>query len=141
METIPEVYGLSRGLQLEAEVGMKLGGVVLISLLLGSCASAGTSGPQVQLPIRINNNLIPPSSLTIFLVPASGIEHNLGDVIGSGQHQLMFRGLPPSGEYQLVARRSDGRAMASRVIVLDQNVTAIHWDLQQNFLELTIAER
>ena len=114
--------------------------MILFAVLLSGCASvSGTSGPQIELPININNNLIPPSSLSVYLVPRSGIEHNLGTIIGSGRHTVYYRGLPPSGDYQL-AVRADTRAMMSNVIVLDKNVKAIDWDLQRNYLQLSIQE-
>lgn len=112
-------------------------------LLSGGCASTGGagSGPQVTLPITINANLIPPASnLTIYLVPSSGIEHNLGTILGSGRHSLTYRGLPPSGTYRLVAR-ADNRQMSSNLIQLDANVKAIDWDLQRNYVQLAIQEQ
>lgn len=110
-------------------------------LLLGGCASRGMSGPQVEMAIRVNSNLIPPASnLTFYLVPSSGIEHSLGTVVGSGRHHLTYRGLQPSGTYQLVAR-ADNRQMGSNLFQLDANVKAIDWDLQRNYVELTIQER
>lgn len=113
--------------------------MMLFVLVLSGCASAGTFGPQIELPIYINNNLIPPSSVTVYLIPASGIEHNLGTIIGSGRHTVYYRGLPPSGDYQL-AVRADTRVMTSNIILLDRNVSAIDWDLQRNYLQLSIHE-
>lgn len=120
-----------------------LGAALLLTVLLvlGGCASRGPTGPQVILPVRVNSNLIPPASnLTIYLVPQSGIEHNLGTVLGSGRHSLTYRGLPPSGTYRLVAR-ADSRQMYSDLVQLDANVKAIDWDLQRNYVQLTIQER
>jgi hypothetical protein len=112
----------------------------LTLIVLAGCASGGGhAGPQVSMPISIDNNLIPPASLTIYLVPQSGIERNLGTVVGSGHHVLHYRGLPLSGTYQLYAR-ADNRAMASNPIVLDENVTAIDWDLRRNYINLTVRE-
>jgi hypothetical protein len=120
------------------KIRMTLGTLMIV---LGGCATGGVSGPQVQLPVQINSNLIPPASnLTIYLVPSSGIEHQLGTILGSGRHSLIYRGLPPSGTYRLVAR-ADTRQMSSNLVQLDANVKAISWDLQRNYLELTIAER
>lgn len=77
--------------------------------------------------------------MEIYLVPRAGIEHNLGTLVGSGRHTLRYRGLPLSGEYQLVARGSSNRALGSPILVLD-NVTGINWDLQRNYIDLTIAD-
>jgi hypothetical protein len=115
--------------------------LVALLVVIAGCATRGVSGPQVELPVQINSNLIPPASnLTIYLVPASGIEHRLGTIVGSGQHSLVYRGLPFSGTYRLVAR-ADTRSMASDLIQLDGNVKAISWDLQRNYIDLVIQER
>jgi hypothetical protein len=105
-----------------------------------ACASGGsqpgTGGTQGQLDIRINNNLIPPRTLTIYLVPRSGIEQNLGDILGSGMKSVSYRGLALKGEYQLVARVVGAeRAIFSNIVVLDK-VRLIDWDLQRNFVEI-----
>ena len=112
-------------------------GVVLLAA--AACASGGgaqTGGTQGQLDIRINNNLIPPRTLTIYLVPRSGMEKNLGDLIGSGIRTVSYRGLALQGEYQLVARVVGAeRAVFSNIVVLDK-VRLIDWDLQRNFVEI-----
>ena len=105
-----------------------------------ACASGGaqpaTGGTQGQLDIRINNNLIPPRTLTIYLVPRSGIEQNLGDIFGSGMKSVSYRGLALKGEYQLVARVVGAEvAVFSNIVVLDK-VRLIDWDLQRNFVDI-----
>jgi len=117
--------------------------LLALVLALGACATSGgrSGSPQVTLPITVNSNLTPPANnLTIYLVPQSGTERNLGTIIGSGFHQLTFRGLPPSGTYRLLGR-TDTRQMYSDLVQLDANVKAINWDLQRNYIQLTIQER
>lgn len=98
--------------------------------------SQGQGQGQSQLEIRIDNNLIPPVSLEIFLVPRSGIERSLGNLIGSGIRRLQYRGLPLQGEYRLVGRAPGDRTIASSIIVLDR-VTSVEWDLMRNLIEVT----
>lgn len=93
-------------------------------------------GQQTQLEIRIDNNLIPPASLEIYLVPRNGIERSIGNLIGSGMRRLQYRGLPLQGEYRLVGRAPDDRTITSSIIVLDR-VTSIEWDLMRNLIEVT----
>lgn len=110
--------------------------VLVISLISGACATRGEPGSQSDVTVLINNNLIPPASLTIYLVPRAGIERNLGNLVGSGRHTLHYRGFPLGGEYQLIARTTGDRAFGSPVMVLD-NVSRIDWDLQRNFVDIT----
>jgi hypothetical protein len=109
-------------------------------LALSACATAQNSATQRQLDVRILNNLIPPHTMTVYLVPRSGIEYNLGDVFGSGTHMLRYQGLGLQGEYQLVARISgSNQAVASSIIVLDR-VRSIEWDLQRNYIQVTAVD-
>jgi hypothetical protein len=103
-------------------------------VLLGACASsqAGSAGgAQETLDIRVNNNLVPPMLLTISLVPSSGVERNLGEAFSSRVTDFRYNGLAPRGQYRLLARAANNRAMASDYIVLD-GVQAIEWSLQTN---------
>lgn len=102
-------------------------------LLLGACASApaGSQGPAETLDIRVNNNLVPPVLLSISLVPSSGVERNLGEAFSSRVTDFRYNGLAPRGQYRLLARAANNRAMASDYIVLD-GVQAIEWSLQTN---------
>jgi hypothetical protein len=102
-------------------------------LLVSACASApaGSQGPTETLDIRVNNNLVPPMLLSIALVPSSGVERNLGEAFSSRVTDFRYNGLAPRGQYRLLARAANNRAMASDYIVLD-GVQAIEWSLQTN---------
>ena len=114
---------------------------VFALVALAACArGADESEPQpqgqAQLEVHIDNNLIPPASLEIFLVPRSGIERSLGNLIGSGMRRLRYHGMPLQGEYRVVGRTPDNRTISSSIIVLD-HVTSIEWDLMRNLIEVT----
>lgn len=116
-------------------------GCLFAAVAMTACArSAEEQGPapqgQTQLEVRIDNNLIPPVSLEIFLVPRSGIERSLGNLIGSGMRRLHYRGIPLQGEYRVIGRTPDNRTISSSIIVLDR-VTSIEWDLMRNLIEVT----
>lgn len=112
---------------------MKKLGYTAALLLLSACASApaGSEGPTETLDIRVNNNLVPPMLLSISLVPSSGVERNLGEAFSSRVTDFRYNGLAPRGQYRLLARAANNRAMASDYIVLD-GVQAIEWSLQTN---------
>jgi hypothetical protein len=102
-------------------------------LLLSACASSssGSAGPAETLDIRVVNNIVPPVLLTISLVPSSGPERNLGEAFSSRATDFRYNGLAPRGQYRLLARAANNRAMASDYIVLD-GVLALEWSLQTN---------
>lgn len=105
-------------------------------LLVTACASTPRSEGSEQeggetLDIRVNNNLVPPTILTISLVPTSGVERNLGEAWSSRVSNFRYSGLAPRGQYRLYGRASNNRSMASEIVVLD-GVRAIEWNLQSN---------
>jgi hypothetical protein len=106
-------------------------------LLVTACASGpreeapANGGGSETLDIRVNNNLVPPTILTISLVPSSGVERNLGEAFSSRISNFRYNGLAPRGQYRLVGRAANNRSMASDILVLD-GVRAIEWSLQTN---------
>ncbi len=106
------------------------------ALLLAACASA-PSGSQTQnvVNIHIQNDLIPPGPVTVYLVPESGIERMLGTITSSGQRTLQYKGLPPVGAHRLVARRLSGNNVVSNIFVMD-GVLALEWSLASNFVRI-----
>ena len=112
---------------------MKKYTALMCLLLLGSgCAArqAAEGETQETLDIRVHNNLVPPAIVAISLVPASGIERNLGQAWSNRATDFRYNGVAPRGQYRLVAR-ADRRSMASEPIVLD-GVQVIEWNLQSN---------
>lgn len=113
---------------------LQLAGVLLIA----ACATAAPDpdAPQGELDIRVHNNLVPPATLTISLAPLSGIERNLGQAFSSRTTGFRYRGIAPKGQYRLIARATDNRAMGSDIIVLD-GVLALEWQLNSNRVTIT----
>jgi hypothetical protein len=106
-------------------------------VLVTACASgpreemaAGQTSSET-LDVRVNNNLVPPTILTIYLLPTSGPERNLGEAWSSRVSSFRYNGLAPRGQYRLLGRASNNRQMASEIVVLD-GVRAIEWNLQSN---------
>src|SRR5688572_23700953 len=94
---------------------------------LTGCAST-PKGPQTAVDIYIDNNMIPPSTITLYFVPEAGIERMIGTVVSGAKKVLQYKGLQPVGEYRLVARGTNNSNVVSSVIVMD-NVAAIEWSL------------
>lgn len=117
---------------------MKKALLAMALLLVTACASTppDPDAPQETLDIRVNNNLVPPVTFTIYLVPASGIERSLGQAFSSRSTDFRYNGMAPRGQYQLFARATDNRAMVSSPLVLD-GVQAIEWNMQYNRVTIT----
>ena len=97
-----------------------------------SCASTQT-GPQTAVDVHIDNNLIPPSMITVYFVPEAGIERMIGTVVPATKKVLQYKGLRPVGEYRLVARGTNNSNVVSNVVVMD-NVAALEWSLATNYI-------
>ena len=102
------------------------------ALLTMSCAST-QSGPQTAVDVHIDNNLIPPSMITVYFVPEAGIERMIGTVVPATKKVLQYKGLRPVGEYRLVARGTNNSNVVSNVVVMD-NVAVLEWSLATNYL-------
>ena len=105
------------------------------TLLALSCAST-QKGPTTSVDVHIENNLIPPSMVTVYFVPEAGIERMIGTVVPATTKVLQYKGLQPVGEYRLVARGTNNSNVVSSVVVMD-NVAAIQWSLATNYLQVT----
>ena len=109
-------------------------------LLAGTAAAcASTSQRSVDpdpLEIRMRNNLIPPTSLTISLLPAAGPRSFVGLVSPSETKTLELDLTTPAGPYRLLAEATDGSAMASRQFMIT-NDDGVEWNLSQNRIWVT----
>ena len=107
----------------------------LAAVLAGACATA-QPGAQSVVNIVVENNTIPSSPVTVYLVPTSGIERMLGTATSSRTTSLEYRGLPAVGTHYLVARPVSGRNIVSNTFLMD-GVQALEWSLASNFVRIT----
>jgi hypothetical protein len=97
-----------------------------------ACASlnlGGSDGRAVE--IRVQNNLTPPTSVSISLLPAAGARRFVGVVAPSEAKALQVDPPPESGAYRLLAEATDGSALASRQFALTEG-RRIEWTLSTN---------
>jgi hypothetical protein len=111
------------------------GWLILTAGLLSACASS-PEGRRTAVVIDVVNDMIPGSTITVYLVPQTGIERMLGTVIPSGRQQLRYQGLPPVGEHRLMARTTSGARIVSNTLVMD-GVTGLEWNLASNLVRIT----
>lgn len=114
---------------------------VAVTMLVAACAAGaapGTGGADSEsVSIRINNNLIPPSAITVYAVPQTGGRQLLGNVSPSSIQTFRYNpvGLT-SGQYQILAQTTGSGEIVSREFTL-VDVAAVEWDMSLNTIKLT----
>lgn len=125
--------------------GRRAGWMVSVVLLIspGGCAgaatppattTAGTAAAVVEgKVVRVQNNLIPPTSMTVYAVPRIGVRQMLGVLQASETRAFTFE--PAAvGQYRLVGQVSAGSQMLSpdfnfagtRGVTWDMNSNVVH---------------
>ena len=111
---------------------VRAGIALLLTSMGAACASASQRSADTDpLEIRVRNNLIPPTTLTISLLPAVGTRSYVGVVSPSQTKTLEYDLAVPAGQYRLLAEATDGSAMASRQFVIPSD-NGVEWDLSLN---------
>lgn len=115
--------------------------VVLLALALSAACAGRTGGainPEDGVAVRVDNNVIPPTSLTVFMVTETGARQILGSVSPSAARS--FRYSPAalaSSRFRLLARPTTGADLVSQPFTL-VDTGAIEWSVRNNsirFLE------
>ncbi len=111
-------------------------GFLAAALLLAACAAAVPGAADAELLIRVQNNLVPPTSLTVWAVPATGTRQMLGTVDPSTTATLRFDPAPAAGQYRLMAETTAGTEIVSNPVVLS-DAAVVQWDLSSNIATVT----
>lgn len=117
----------------------RLGGGALLSgalLLAGCAAGAMGTGAQGSTALEVQNNLIPPTSLTIHIVPDIGSRRLVGTVQPGATRVVRFDPPSASGQYQFVAETTFGREIVSNPVSFRSGAT-VRWDLSANLAVVT----
>ncbi|MEW5930510.1 MAG: hypothetical protein AB1941_23875 [Gemmatimonadota bacterium] len=116
---------------------------VVLLIALGGCAPAtppaATAAPGAAAAVaegakvvRVQNNLIPPSSLTVYAVPQTGVRQMLGVLQPSEAKTFTFE--PAAiGEYRLVAQATAGSEIVSRDFTF-AGTRGVTWDMNSNVI-------
>lgn len=108
-----------------------LAGAALLAAGAAGCATGSGSGLP-NIGVEVQNDLVPSSALTIYVVPETGSRRLLGSVSPSETKTLSFQELSV-GQYRLMARTTGGREIVSNPIVL-ADARTIRWSLSSNIL-------
>lgn len=111
--------------------------VLLWAVFALGCASSPSkeAAEGHAVSIRVENDLTPPSDVTIWLRTGSGTSVVLGGAPPGGTRAFEFRERLLSGSFQLVATTGDGRTVRSRQFTLFPG-SAVRWRMQRNMVEV-----
>lgn len=107
-----------------------------LTLALVACAGSpeGEEPAEPSVQIRVVNELIPTTALTVHLVEASDREL-LGTVVPSGQRTFRhYPGVMEGASFRLLAETGSGREITSQPFTLEPDVR-LEWDVQANTVE------
>ena len=112
--------------------------VALLMTALAGCASTPAGGAANEIAVRVNNNLIPPTSLSVYMVPDVGARRLLGTVPPSSNRTLRFNPVGVGGTYRLVGETVGGTDIASTPFSLT-GAGIVNWDVQSRIATVTDA--
>ena len=113
--------------------------VAALSLVLAACASSGggatpEAGAQApasgQVGIEVNNDLIPPSEVTVWLIPENGGRRRLGSLSPNGRRTFEFASPNIGMQYTLEADVSGGQNRSSNPFLL-RDVSRVQWNVSE----------
>lgn len=109
---------------------------LLAFVLIAGCASTSETEGAADVPVEVRNNLIPPTSLTVWMVPTVGGRDMLGVVPPGATQTLGFNMFSASGEYRLQAQTTAGEEIWSYPFILSESDAAVIWDLSANNIQV-----
>ncbi len=106
--------------------------VLTLGVSLSACASGGMGGGgEGSVAVEVRNNLIPPTSLSVYAVPDIGSRQLVGVVQPGATRTLRFNPLGSGGQYQFMAETTEGRDIVSNPLTISIGAT-ITWDVNAN---------
>lgn len=117
---------------------IKLVLLIVASFGASACASGGTgSGGDTEAPtsgdqvrIMVDNDMIPASNITVYIVPESGGRRRLGTIAGSQRSTFRYQPVTRTLQYTLLAEvvgENDRRSETFNLV----NVSGIEWALSR----------
>jgi len=111
-------------------------------LVLAACSSASTATGAAPAPgggggggvaIQITNDVVPPTTITVWIVPETGSRRRLGTVSPNGRQTFRFNPGIASMDHRLLAQVSGGQNRTSNPFVLN-GVTAVQWNVSSDLV-------
>lgn len=106
---------------------------VLLGVVLAACATGGGmgAGGEGSTALEVRNNLIPPTSLSVYAVPDVGSRQLIGVVQPGSTRTLRFDPVGAGGQFRFMAETTEGRDIVSNPLTFSSGAT-ITWDVNAN---------
>lgn len=116
----------------------------MVALLLAGCGGGAGMQPAAgmdpgaavapagdQVAVRVQNNTISPTSVTVYAVPETGVRQMLGLLNPSETKTFTFDPTAATSQYRLVAEATGGAELVSREFSF-AGTTGVVWDMSLN---------
>ena len=112
-----------------------------LATALGACAGAANPmQPPDRILVRVHNNTVPSSSVTVYLLPVQGNRALLGTVDPGATETFRDEPEPASTRFRLMARTTEGGVRRSRSFDMT-GLDGAEWSLSTNDITLYEATR
>ena len=113
-----------------------VGSLALVPALATGCHfGRGGGGGERTVTVRVENNLVPASTLTISLLPAEGARRAVGVVPASSTQEFRVPVGTSTDPHRLFAEPPNGPAYSSRTFTVS-SAARVEWNVGQNALNV-----
>jgi hypothetical protein len=109
--------------------------LALVPVLATACHFGRGGGGERTVTVRVENNLVPASTLTISVLPAEGARRAVGVVPASSTQEFRVPVGTSTDPHRLFAEPPNGPAFSSRTFTL-ASAGRIEWNVGQNALNV-----
>ncbi len=117
--------------------------LAFVGLAAAACASSGGGGAADTtmqpagntVTIRVTNDMIPPTPITVWIAPETGSRRRLGTIEPSRQGTFTFTPGIRSMDHRLVAEPSTGNDVTTTPFTLE-GVTVVRWTTSSTVVTL-----
>ncbi|MFW6331377.1 MAG: hypothetical protein ACOC3J_06595 [Gemmatimonadota bacterium] len=115
----------------------RMGPALLLAaaVAFGACATTGGAGEVDAITVEVENTLVPPAALTVYIVPEGGVRERLGSVSPNATENFTFRPGTAS-RYQFVAETAGGADLVSNPFTIPGDAQWVTWDLAANLVSV-----
>ncbi len=113
--------------------------VLTFALLPPAACRSARPAEERTVTVRVENNLVPATALTVSVIPAAGERRTVGTVPAGRTEEIRFTVGTSADPHRFLAEAAtNGSAIASRAFTLAESVR-LDWNVGQNVLN--VAER